>query len=37
MSKIDLRNQKRHDVVEAIVNRQEPMHEVGRILNPRNS
>jgi len=33
MSKIDLRNQKRRDVVEAIVNRKEPIHEVARIFN----
>ena len=33
MSKIDSRNQKRRDVVEAIVNRQEPIHEVARIFN----
>lgn len=33
MSKIDMRNQKRRDVVAAIVNRQEPIHEVARIFN----
>ena len=31
--RIDSRNQKRRDVVEAIVNRQEPVHEVARIFN----
>ena len=33
MSKIEMRNQKRRDVFEAIVNRQEPIHEVARIFN----
>lgn len=33
MSKIEIRNKKRRDVVEAIVNRQEPIHEVARIFN----
>ena len=33
-----MRNQKRRDVVEAIVNRQEPVHEVVRIFNvPQSS
>ena len=33
MSKIDFRDQKRRDVVEAIGNRQEPVHEGARIFN----
>ncbi|WP_373051991.1 winged helix-turn-helix domain-containing protein, partial [Thioalkalivibrio sp.] len=33
MSRIDSRNRKRRDVVEAIVNRQEPVHEAARIFN----
>ena len=33
MSRMDSRNRKRRDVVEAIVNRQEPIHEVARTFN----
>lgn len=35
MKKIDGRNQKRCDVVEAIANRQDPIHEVALIFNVR--
>ena len=33
MSRIERRNQKRRDVVEAIVNRNEPIHVVARVFN----
>jgi len=33
MSRIEMRNQKRRDVVEAIVNRKEPIHVVARVFN----
>ena len=33
MSRIEMRNQKRRDVVGAIVNRKEPIHVVARVFN----
>ena len=33
MSKIGMRNQRRRDVVEAIVNRNEPIHVAARVFN----